>query len=194
VEVLEACQDAGLPVPEQVNIIGVDNSLLGVDAMHIPISSIDTNLELVGYRGAAVLDELMRGKPAPKELIRVPPKELVARRSSDLIAIPHAGLVKGLRFLLEHSCESIGVDDLARAAGMSRRALHQAFLDHLGRTPGVELQRMRIERAKKLLADSDIELDALPEACGYQSHSGLRIAFKEATGVSPREYRESLQA
>lgn len=193
VEVLEACEDTGLSVPEQVSIIGVDNSLLGVEAMHTPISSIDTNLELLGYRGAALLDDLMQGRPAPTEPIRIAPKGLIARKSSDLVAVQHPGVAKSLRFLLEHCHEPIGVDDLARVAAMSRRALHQAFLDHLGRPPGAELHRVRIERAKKLLAESDQKLEAIAEMCGYQSANSLWVSFKQTTGVSPKEYRESLR-
>lgn len=193
VEVLEACEDAGVAVPEELSIIGVDNSLLGVDAMRIPISSIDTNLEMVGYRGAALLDALMQGKPAPGEPVRVPPLGLIARRSSDLIAINHPGVAKGLRFLHEHSYEPIGVDDLAKASGMSRRSLHQAFVEHLGRPPGAELHRIRIEQAKRLLADPAQPLNEIASRCGYQSENGFWVSFKQATGVSPRQYREQLE-
>jgi LacI family transcriptional regulator len=192
IEILEACQGAGLAVPEQVSIIGVDNSLMAVDAMQTPISSVDTNLELVGYRGAALLDDLMRGKKPPLDPIRIPPVGLITRKSSDLIAVAHPGVARSLRFLLEHCHEPIGVDDMARAAAMSRRALHNAFLAHLGRPPGAELHRVRIERAKKLLADPAQNLDDIGERCGYQSSNSLWVAFKQATGMSPRQYRESL--
>lgn len=192
VEVLEACGDMDLSVPERVSIIGVDNSLLGVDGMRMPISSIDTNLESVGYRGAATLDEIMAGRKVPA-VLRVPPQGLIARRSSDLIAIGHEGVAKSLRFLLDHGFEPIGVDDLARAAGMSRRALHQAYIEHLGRTPGAELHRIRIDLAKKLLAEPGQRLDEIPKRCGYLSENGFWVSFKQATGVSPRQYRERMK-
>jgi len=192
VEALEACEDAGLAVPEQVSLIGVDNSLLAVEGMRTPISSIDTDLEAVGYRGAALLDDLMRGKPAPTQPIRVPPKGLIARKSSDLIAIAHEGVAKSLRFILDHAVKPIGVDDMARAAGMSRRALHEAYLQHLGRPPGAELHRLRIELAKKLLADPAQPLNELAARVGYQSDNGFWVAFKQATGLTPRQYRERL--
>ena len=85
VEVLEICEATRLAVPEQVSIIGVDNSLLAVDAMNTPISSIDTNLELIGYRGAALLGALMNGRPAPTEPLRVQPARLIARKPSSQI-------------------------------------------------------------------------------------------------------------
>ena len=193
VEVLECCEDLKLAVPEQVSIVGVDNSLMAVEAMRTPISTVDTNMELLGYRGAALLNDLMNGTRPPKEPIRVLPSGLIARKSSDLIAVSHAGVAKSLRFLLEHCHEPIGVDDLARAAAMSRRALHQAFLDHIGRPPGAELHRVRIERVKKLLMNSDHKLEVVAEMSGYQSANSLWVAFKQTTGVSPKEYRDSLR-
>lgn len=192
VEALESCENLGLAVPDDVSIVGTDNSLLAVDAMHIPISSVDTNLELVGYRGAALLDELMSSKKVrpPTEPLRIAPAGLIARKSSDLLAINHPGVARALRFMMEHSHEAIGVDDLAKAAAMSRRGLHQAFLEELGRPPGGELQRIRVEHAKRLLVESSEKLEAIGESCGYHSANSFWFAFKNATRLSPKQYRE----
>jgi LacI family transcriptional regulator len=191
-EVLETCESSGVAVPEEVSLIGVDNSLLAVDAMHTPISSVDTNMELTGYRGAELLDQLMRGNPAPKEPIRIPPATLIARKSSDLIAVNHPGVARSLRFMLEHCHEPIGVEDMVKVASMSRRALHEAFVEHVGRPPGGELQRLRIERAKTLLASSTEKTEVIGEWCGYQNSNSFWVAFKQATGMSPRQYRTRL--
>ena len=191
-EVLETCEAAGIAVPEEVAIVGAGNSLLAVDAMHTPISSVDVNMEAVGYRGAALLDELLRHGPAPAQLVRVPPFRLIVRKSSDLVAVNHPGVARSLRFMWEHCHEPIGVDDLARVASMSVRSYHQAFVDHLGRSPGSELHRIRIERAKKLLADSGEKMDVIAEMCGYQSGNSFWVAFKQATGMSPKRYQRGL--
>jgi AraC-like DNA-binding protein len=71
--------------------------------------------------------------------------------------------------------------------------LHQAFLDQLGRPPGAELHRVRLELARKLLADPEQRVDDVAERCGYQSANSFWVAFKQATGLSPRQYRDSLQ-
>ncbi len=188
-EILEICEASGLEVPEQVSIIGMDNSLRAVDAMRTPISSVDTNLALLGYRGAALLDELMQGKRPPPEPIRVPVAGLIARKSSDLVAVNHPGVAKGLKFLLENFHRPISVDDMARAAAMSRRGFHQAFLELIGRPPGHELQRVRIEHAKQLLAQTNQKLAVIGQLCGYQSANSFWFAFKQSVGNSPQEYR-----
>jgi LacI family transcriptional regulator len=191
-EVLETCERGGLSVPDQVSLIGMDNSLLAVEAMHTPISSVDTNLELVGYRGAEMLDQLMRKKKLSADLIRVPPRGLITRKSSDLLAIAHPGVARSMRFMWEHCHEPIGVNDLAKAAAMSVRNFYKAFIDNVGRPPGNELHRLRIERAKKLLLDSDVKMDTIAELSGYESTNSFWVAFKRATGMSPKQYQKQL--
>jgi LacI family transcriptional regulator len=191
-DVLDSCESAGLNVPEQVAIVGAENYLLAPDAMRTPVSSVDTNLETLGYTGAAILEDLMNGKPAPDEPIRVQAIGIVTRKSSDLLAIQHKGVANSLRFIWEHADQPICVKDLVGVAAMSRRGLHKAFLESVGRTPGQELQRVRIDRAKRLLAESNHKLEVLASLCGYQSANSFCVAFKQATGMSPRKFRESV--
>ncbi len=188
-DVLDSCEMAGLAVPEQVAIIGAENYLLAPDAMHTPISSVDTNLETLGYRGAELLDGLMNGKRPPKEPLRVPASGIITRKSSDLLAVNHKGVANSLRFIWEHAHEPISVKDLVGVAAMSRRGLHKAFLDAVGRTPGQELQRVRIERAKRLLTETDHKVEVVASMCGYQSANSFCVAFKQATTMSPKQFR-----
>jgi LacI family transcriptional regulator len=191
VDVLESCELAGLLAPDDVAIVGAENYLLAPDAMHTPISSVDTNLELLGYRGAELLDELMHGRRPPKTPVRVPAASVIVRKSSDLLAITHRGVANSLRFIWEHCHEPVSVKDLVVVAAMSRRGLHKAFVEQLGRTPGQELHRVRIERARKLLAESNHKMEVLASMCGYQSANSFCVAFKQATGMSPKQFRDS---
>lgn len=189
-EVAEACEAAGLVVPEQVAIVGAENYLLAPDAMHTPISSVDTNLELLGYSGAELLDQLMHGTKPPRGPIRIPASGIIIRKSSDLLAMSHKGVARCLRFIWEHSHEHISVKDLTGVAAMSRRGLHKAFIEHIGRTPGQEIHRVRIDRARKLLVESDHKMEVLAGMCGYQSANSFCVAFKQSTGMSPKQFRD----
>lgn len=191
-DVLDACESVGIAVPEEAAIVGAENYLLAPDAMRTPISSVDTNLELMGYRGAELLDALMNGKPPPEKPIRIPAAGVIARKSSDLLAVNHKAVANSLRFIWAHAHEPITVKDLIAIAGMSRRGLHKAFLEHIGRTPGEELVRVRIERAKRLLAESEQKLDVLATMCGYHNANSFYMAFKKHVGMSPKQYRASL--
>ncbi len=189
-DVLDTCVDAGIAVPEEVAIVGAEDKLLAPDTLPIPLSSVDTNLETMGYRGAALLADLIKGKRAPRKPLRIPARGVVVRRSSDLLAVKHQGVANSLRFIWEHCQEPITVKDLVSLAHMSRRSLHSAFLNHVGRTPGHELQRIRIERAKRLLVADDHKLETLAAMCGYQSANSFGVAFKQITGMSPKQFRD----
>jgi AraC-like DNA-binding protein len=73
---------------------------------------------------------------------------------------------------------------------MSRSALHQAFMHHVGRPPCKELARMRIEQAKKVLSQPGLKLDEVAERCGYQNANSFWLAFRHATGLSPKQYQK----
>ena len=82
---------------------------------------------------------------------------------------------------------------MALAAAFSRRRLHQSFLEHLGRTPGEEIRTVRLEHAKKLLAETDYKIEAIAGLSGYQSANSFCIAFKNIMGLSPVAFRKSIR-
>ncbi len=191
-DVLESCESTGLKIPEEVAILGTESYLLAPDAMHTPLSSVDTNLEVLGYRGAELLDQLMSGGKAPAEPVRVPAAGVIVRKSTDILTIKHQGVARSLRFIWEHGHEPICIKDLVGVSAMSRRGLHKAFLEHLGRTPGQELQRVRIDRAKKLLTQTAQKVETIAHDSGYQSINSFCVAFKRATGMSAKRFRERM--
>jgi LacI family transcriptional regulator len=132
----------------------------------------------------------MHRKRAPKEPLRIPPAGLISRKSSDLLAVNHPGVARCLQYLHDNWSQPFGVEHLAKVAAMSRSGLHQAFLEQIGRPPANELRRVRIENAKRLLLQSSIKLETIAERCGYQSANSFWVAFRHATGLSPRAYQK----
>jgi len=189
VDVLETCGGAGMKTPDEVAIAGSHNTLLAVETMRTPITTVEPNLEGLGYRGAALLDDLMHGKKAPPAPIRWPPAGVIVRKSSDLFAVGHPGVARSLRYLWEHYHEPIKVADLARVAAMSVRGYHQAMQEYMNRSPGAELHRVRLENAKRLLASSSARTEDIAAACGFINLNSFWVAFRDATGESPNKYR-----
>ena len=135
----------------------------------------------------------MAGGKAPTEPLRIPASGVIARKSSDILTIKHPGVARSLRHIWDHGHEPICIKDLVTIAGMSRRGMHKAFLEHLGRTPGRELQRVRIECAKKLLATTNQKVETIAHDCGYQSINSFCVAFKRATAMSAKQYRDRMR-
>lgn len=189
-DLMESCERAQLRVPEQVAIVAPDNSFLAVESMSTPISSVEPNMETMGYRGAALLDGLMNGEPPPKQPIRMPPIGVIVRKSSDILAVNHNGVAQALRFMWERYHEPIHVSDLAKAAGMSLRGFQKAFMEHIGRPPRDELHRVRIDHARKLLTMTSKKTETVAAECGYPNINSFWVSFRNATGIPPARYRK----
>ena len=190
VEVQEICEDAGIRVPAEVAIVGIDDYLLSVGAANRSISGVDTNLEEQGYHGAALLDKMMRGAKPPSKPVRIAPAGVITRKSSDILAVNHHGVARGLHFIAEHFTDAISVDDVARAAGMSRRGLHQAFCDHVGCTPGDKIRNARLDLAKRLLAETEDKIETVAQRSGYPNINTFFIAFRNVEKQTPAEFRK----
>jgi len=155
----------------------------------VPISSVDSNRQSLAYEAASLLDRLMQGRQAPDAPTVIEPRGVVARRSSDILAIPHKPVARALSFIWEHYAEPISVDDVIAASRMSRCGLYRAFEKHVGHSLGDELELKRVERAKRLLAESNEKLYRVAALSGFSSGEHLSRAFTRAVGVTPSDYR-----
>ena len=187
--VLRACTTAKISVPEEVAVLGCENDPLTCEFAPVPLSSVDPDIERQGYEAAKLLDRLMDGKPPPREPIIIPPRGVVTRQSTDILAVPHVPTARALRFIGEHHSEPIRLPDIARAAGMSRRGLEYAFRQHLHRSVTEEITRRRVEHAKELLLTTDMKALEVAEQTGFSGLMYFSRVFKKAVGVGPREFR-----
>lgn len=191
-EVLDACELARITVPEEIVILGAGNHLLAPDALRIPISSVDTNLVEVGYRGARLLDAMMNGKSPPPAPLLVPAAGLVIRKSSDAMAVNHEDVARCLRLIQDRLHESLGIRDFEKTVNISARSLQHAFMIHWGCTPRQALVNARINRAKQLLLEpANHKLETVARDCGYRSVTGFRSSFSRILGMTPNIYRKN---
>ncbi len=186
---LGACDDADVSVPEQVAILGCDNDPMVCDYALIPLSSVDPDWERIGYEGAKLLDRMLRGEPAPAEPLLIPPKGVVTRLSTNILAVPNVAVARAVRFIWEHYHEDIGTAEVAAAAGLSRRTLEREFVKHLGQTVNHEIAQVRVERAKQLLVGTRLKAHQVAEQCGFTDIVHLSKSFHRLTGIRPSQYR-----
>ncbi len=187
--VINACETAGLAIPEQVAVVGVDNDQYTCEFAPVPITSVDSNRAELAYRGAELLDRLMHGRPAPATPTRIPPAGVAVRRSSDILAIEHPEVAKALGFIWQHYGEHIGVDDVVKATAISRCTLYGAFKQYLGRTIREELEHKRIEHARQLLLTSPDKVHHIARQCGFGSGEQFCRAFARLMGSTPSAFR-----
>ena len=186
---LESCLLAGLKVPEDVAVVGVDNDHLFGNLSNPPLSSVALNLSKAGYGAAELLDQLIHGKVRKPREVLIDPLWVVPRRSSDVIASDDSHLAAALRFIHQHAKEAIGVKNVVRQAGISRRGLEIRFQTILGRSIRAEIERVRLESDKQLLVETNLSVERIAALTGFCSLSHLGSTFRGDTGMTPGQYR-----
>jgi LacI family transcriptional regulator len=193
-QLLDICRELDVAVPEQVAVIGVDNDARLCRLCTPPLSSVIPDTHRTGYEAAQILDRMMRGEKVGIEGVLIPPLGVAERQSSDVYAIDDPDVAAALRYIREHACEGISVAEVLQAVPLSRRMLEHRFLKLVRRTPHAEIIRIRMERAGRLLRETDLSLAEIASRAGFADANYLSVAFKKQMGVSPRSYRAEMRS
>lgn len=193
-QLLDACQRAGLAVPEQVAVLGVDNDHLLCDLSAPPLSSVIPDTHRMGWLAAEMLAKLMRGEKVPAEQMRIPPIGICARKSTDMTAVADPHVARAAQFIREHACAGIDAGDVVAAIPLARRVLEKRFHSVLGRTLRQEITRVQMQRVKDLLIATDLSLADVAERTGFRHVEYLTVVFKREFGIPPSTYRERNRA
>jgi LacI family transcriptional regulator len=191
--VIDLCRLRGLHVSQDVAIVGCSNEPEICNAPSPSLTSIDQGYGQVGYRAAAMLDRLMAGSKAPTEPELVAPAELVPRQSTDAYAADDPLVARALRFIAENSHERIQVKHVAAAVAATRRTLERRFRESVGRAIADEITRMRLERAKRRMVETDAPMKDVAKESGFRTADHFYKVFARVEGMPPTQYREKHQ-
>ena len=186
--ILLACTKAGLVVPEEVALLGYGNSFQ-CELTSVELSSIDPAVEEQTRTALQLLHRLMAGGSVPKEPVLVPPRGIVERRSTDVLAVSDPAVARALRFIWDHFEQNISIEDIAKAAGIPRRTLERSFRQQLDRSVHAELIRKRVAELRRLLLTTEESLADLAPRAGYFTLANAHKSFSRAYGVAPHKYR-----
>ncbi len=191
--VIDQCRFAGIPVPEEVAVIGADNESLWCETALPPLTSVAIPWRQVGFEAAAWVERLLQGEDPPEDgLVVVVPDLVAARQSTDCVALSQPTVVQALEFIRSHALKGIAVKAVEHAVGTNRRQLDRLFLRHLGRTPYEEIRRLQLAKAKELLAWTQLATREIAAAIGM-STAYFAANFRKTTGQTLLEYRHDHQ-
>lgn len=188
-QVLDACLRAGIAVPDEVAILGVDNDPFLCNLSTPQLSSIDVNPEAVGYEAAALLDRMIKGGRSIQKPLLLDPRGLVVRQSTDVTAVSDPHVAHIARLIRTHATGRLSIKEIVGRVPVSRSALFRRFKDLIGHSPKEELTRVRLARARELLCHSKLSVATVAERAGYDEAKHFIAVFRRATGQTPLRYR-----
>jgi LacI family transcriptional regulator len=193
VQVVLACHRAGLRVPEDVAVLGVDDDDLYCELTRPRLSSISVPAEQIGFQAVALLERLLKGKQPPQKPLLLPPVGVVARRSSEVLAIDDEDVVAAIRFIREHAHERLRVSDVLAHVPVGRRTLERRCRTALGWGIAEEMRRTHFQRACRLLAGTDLSMEAVALQSGFLGYRHLALVFRKQLGITPTAYRRQMR-
>jgi AraC-like DNA-binding protein len=123
---------------------------------------------------------------------------IVERMSSQIFSFQgmcHASaLRKAERFIWENYTRKISLQEISAAAGLSAPYFSTIFKEEMGENLSSYLNRLRVEKARHMLAETDFTLNEIASSCGFEDQSWFSKIFKSFTGISPGKYRGSCGA
>ncbi|ARN56954.1 DNA-binding transcriptional regulator [Sedimentisphaera salicampi] len=188
--IIEACKLAGVRIPQELSILGVNNDDMICEMVSPELSSISLNITKAGYEAARTLDRLIKTGQSPTDFITVEPERVISRASTDIKAIHDKDLAAALHFISQHSRENIQVSDVAEAVCVNRRSLERRFRRILNRSVYDEIKRVRTNLMKKMLTETDMPVAEIAYTMGFDDANHISRYFKLQTGISPLKFRK----
>jgi LacI family transcriptional regulator len=188
--VCRIAESLGLAVPDDVAVLAIG----GTTATQIaapPLSSIRLDYEKIGYEAGRLLHRLMDGKEVTQRHWKIPALGLVARESTvGRERTVETDIDRALLYIGDHACEDITARDVAARLRLALRTFELQFQAEVGHSAAEEIRRVKIERAKSLLANTNLTIAQIAGLVGLNNSSYFAAFFRRHTGMTPGAYRE----
>jgi LacI family transcriptional regulator len=193
-QLVQACMMAGIPVPEQVAIVGIDNDALARTLCRIPLTSIQQGTVEMGRTAANLLHRMLLGADCSGSRVLVAPEGLHAEASSRHRSLRSRHVMRALHYIRQYGCLGIKTEQVADYVGVSRSLLEEHFRCGLKRSVHQEILRHKLELAQALLASGELGYTDIAVRCGFTSVQYLYTVFRRELGCTPKKYQETHHA
>jgi len=190
IHIIESLKVAGLRVPQDIAVLGVDNDEFICDLYYPPMSSIDQNPEATGFEIAKNIKMILDDKGFEIKDIVGSDFRIISRLSTEVTAVEDAEVKKALHYILENApFRQVSVDDVVAATFLSRRLLEIRFRIMLYRSILDEINRIRIEAVCNHLISTELPMNEIAYSLGFSSPNSFSSYFKKSKGMTPFEFR-----
>lgn len=186
----EICRNRGLRVPDDVAILGVDNDVSECRMSFPALSSVEIPAEAIGRKATEVLEGLLLGTSQDVIRHRLPPIGVMPRSSTDRFSSESDAIQRALHYIDQTVEQGIEVSDVCRQVGHSRRSLERHFQKVLKTTIYQQIQKARVNRAKRLLMETELSISEIAERVGFGNLRRLDRVFGQFENCAPSAFRK----
>ena len=192
-EILTAAVQSGFDVPRDIAVCGVDNFNPVCEHSTPTLTSIQPDFLLAGELAARTLDDIIRRKKSSCAPVRLTfgPADIIRRASTRTSTRYDPEVTAAMELIRRHAYEGISSADALTAFKCSRRMAEMRFRKIIGRSILDEIQSVRLEKAKSLLVNSNLDMAAIANFCGFSAAKAFWKFFRQKTGFSPSRWRAS---
>lgn len=191
VQVVEACAEAGLSVPYEVGVLGVNGDPLLCATCEPALSSVTIDAVGAGFRAAEILDGLMNGSRRSRERYVYPAIKVDAAGSTGDVHSEDPVVRQALETIRSRPLAGVHPEALAKALGVSRRGLELKFNRAVGRGIAAVIRDEALVRARRLVTETNAPLKDIAEACGIATASHLAKLYRQAYGQTMTSARQA---
>jgi LacI family transcriptional regulator len=191
---VRCCRELGLRVPQDVAIVGSDDTDLSL-ACQPSVTSVLLSMETLGFEAMRTLVDLMAGKPAPAPTVRIKCFDLVVRESTGRRRPEICDIAGALDCIRKQATHGVTVEEVMRQTqSVSRVTFHRRFQEAVGKTPAEAIRDHKLEEVRRLLAGTELPVQAVAELCGFSSAQVLARLFRSVERMTLRDYRLKVAA
>jgi LacI family transcriptional regulator len=187
---IEVCHGAGIRIPSEVSVMGVDNDESLCSLGSTTLTSIQMGIERGGWESAALVERLVADPSALVEDVVLKPVKIVERMSTAAFATQDQQILKALLFIHQNVRKKISVRDVMTEAALSRRLLERRFKDVTGKTLYEYITDQKLKCFAELLQDTDEQVVNIALSMGENDTKSIARRFKQRYGCTPVEWRE----
>ena len=196
-EVIDACNLAGLSIPSQIQVVGVDDQQEICENVRPRLTSIEPDFEGIGYLLAQRMDELLTtGKAKKSSICGV--KRIVERETTRDLSGAARLVTAAEKYINANAClglppspKGLVPSALAAALKVSRRYLEIRFKEVKGEGIAEAIRRRKLEEVCRMLRETDLPIGEIAARCGFPVATHLNALFRRTFGTTLRAYRTS---
>ncbi len=188
--ITEAARHAGIHIPDELAVLGVDNDEMICNLSDPSLSSIELDSVKCGYEAARLMEQMIKTKTYSAPDIVHKATQVISRCSTDIFASKDKCIVTALKYIHGNLDKNLNVDLVLREVPLSRRSLEKRFILTTGYPVYEYIYNQRIEKFTQKLLETEMTISEIALDLGLSDSKNIARQFKQIKGLTPMEYRK----